>query len=652
MERDSKPSKAVLFYNQTVKLTKTFLLLMIVFLIFRLIFIFRFGQADELTSYRPDIFKAILTGFRFDAQVITYGLTPVLLLNVLLLFVNIKKVNNISSVILSAMFSIVGIALILDQQFYSFFQSHLNSMVFGIIDDDTTAVMKSVWTDHPVVRILLAIIVLIYFIIWSIKKIYYSNRYFLTTNKRLQLIFIFVFIIGFSYLIRGSFGEYPLQIDDSTVSDNAFINTVTVNGVYTLEKAIEEKSKTFKRCSDKELLSQYSYANLGEAFSDYYQQKASFFAPDKYSQYFFRRTKSNNLLDSMPPNVVVIVMESMSRHFLDYHSTSLNLMGRLEKHFNEDIVFKNCISASNWTIGTLEYLIINTPYQPITSTKYRFNSYESSVANTFKKAGYETSFIFGSKIGWRNMKEFIPKQYFDNTIGKSGILKKVKGARENYTWGVYDQYLFDYVFQGLEKAEKPQFMLVMSSTNHTPYEIPDDYIPFSLDISEIKKETVASEDIVKKALLAYQYANNSLGIFLDQIKSSELGRNTIVVVTGDHNTRALFSYDNSSNMMYKYGVPLYFYIPKKYMDNLPKIDTSLYTSHKDLFPTIFNLSLSNKDYFGFGDNLFDSTLHKTDFFGENSNYLAFQQDADTLKLKRKYNAISALKHYYFNQYFD
>ncbi len=76
-----KSSKLNNFYKQNIKLGLSFLFFIAVFFIFRLIFIFRFGQFDELTGFYGDLFKAIVVGFRFDAQVIAYGLVGILLLN-------------------------------------------------------------------------------------------------------------------------------------------------------------------------------------------------------------------------------------------------------------------------------------------------------------------------------------------------------------------------------------------------------------------------------------------------------------------------------------------------------------------------------------------------------------------------------------------
>ena len=76
----NKISRLDNFYKQNIKLGLSFLLFSAIFFIFRIVFIFRFGQLNELSNFYNDTFKAILLGFRFDAQVIAYGLIGILLL--------------------------------------------------------------------------------------------------------------------------------------------------------------------------------------------------------------------------------------------------------------------------------------------------------------------------------------------------------------------------------------------------------------------------------------------------------------------------------------------------------------------------------------------------------------------------------------------
>jgi len=93
---------------------------------------------------------------------------------------------------------------------------------------------------------------------------------------------------------------------------------------------------------------------------------------------------------------------------------------------------------------------------------------------------------------------------------------------------------------------------------------------------------------------------------MDNIKSSELKDNTLVTITADNNTvEGIMSYDDYYTETKK--IPFYLYMPEYLKKDF---DTSLASSHKDIFPTLYNLTLSEAEYMAIGTNLLDKeALH-------------------------------------------
>jgi phosphoglycerol transferase MdoB-like AlkP superfamily enzyme len=121
----------------------------------------------------------------------------------------------------------------------------------------------------------------------------------------------------------------------------------------------------------------------------------------------------------------------------------------------------------------------------------------------------------------------------------------------------------------------------------------------------------------------YQYSSNCLGDFISKIKGSFLKDQTIISATGDHNTWMLFHYTEKS-LHRKFGVPFYLYAPQRYLQG-KQIDTHRFGSHKDIFPTLFNLSLSDEKYFNSGNDLLTNNW-KTLFFGINEKSIAVDKN--------------------------
>ena len=87
-------------------------------------------------------------------------------------------------------------------------------------------------------------------------------------------------------------------------------------------------------------------------------------------------------------------------------------------------------------------------------------------------------------------------------------------------------------------------MLCLTSTSHTPFELPPDYELPSIKLTdEALEQFSVDEEITYNYLQAYQYSNRMLGDFMDKIKGSELADNTIVIITGDHNIRSVLPYN-------------------------------------------------------------------------------------------------------------
>lgn len=97
---------------------------------------------------------------------------------------------------------------------------------------------------------------------------------------------------------------------------------------------------------------------------------------------------------------------------------------------------------------------------------------------------------------------------------------------------------------------------------------------------------------------AYTYANNEFGKFLDKVKQSPFKNSVIIAATGDHRVREM-SMDLNSQKAFAYSVPFYLYIPKDLQDDI-YYDKDRVGSHKDIFPTLYALSLNNVKYLSVG----------------------------------------------------
>jgi phosphoglycerol transferase MdoB-like AlkP superfamily enzyme len=493
--------------------------------------------------------------------------------------------------------------LAIDFGFYSYFQNHLNVLVYGIFEDSTAALMSTIWENYNLLLVGCGFIVL-YILIFIISKLILtkratSNCEYVAKSKQFisKILLIITMVLMNSIVARGSFGIFPLGVDNAEISSNTFLNKVAINGVYTLQDAIDNRNKYKK----------FNYAdktgyndNIRQAFADYLEVGVSNIPKSMPEESLLVNIPYNKQIEVIKPNVILIVMESFGNDLIKYNSETFNVLGELKKHFDVDIVFHNFLPAHVGTIGSLEGIITDVARIPsfvyLSQSEYAYKDYDFAGPKPYKNNGFETAFIFGGNLGWRNIRDFMLHLGFDNVIGEGGMDKTYLRNQ----WGVYDEYLFDYLFNYLSKDDNQKFIYVMSTSNHPPYSLPDSYKKLPLDIPKDFKKIITGEGLATKRFTAYQYSNEMLGKLITRIKESKYGENTIIAVTGDHNFLNVYPY-TQEQLLDSLSVPFYLYIPKALKPE--NIDISVFGSHLDIMPTLYNLSLSNVGYIAMGENL-------------------------------------------------
>ena len=147
-----------------------------------------------------------------------------------------------------------------------------------------------------------------------------------------------------------------------------------------------------------------------------------------------------------------------------------------------------------------------------------------TIARLLRANQYHTQFIYGGESHFDNMKSF----FLGNGFVDMQDFPTIKSPKFVGSWGASDEDLYQKAseqFLALSKKEQPFFSLVFSSSNHTPYEYPDNVIsPFNKP-----KQTVEN---------AVKYADHALGEFIAKAKQSPYWDNTVFAVIADHDARA------------------------------------------------------------------------------------------------------------------
>ncbi len=376
---------------------------------------------------------------------------------------------------------------------------------------------------------------------------------------------------------RSSLGHRPANISTATFSNNHLANELALNSTYTLAYAAyrlysheESPVKMFEKMSDEEVFERV--------------KKRSTIAESTYlpGTIPFLHTQKSPFNLKRPMNVVIFLQESVGAvdvGCLRGPDITPNLCGLK----NEGLWFSEMYATGTRTVRGIEATVsgfLPTVNQGVVKLELAKRNFFTA-ASLFKKHGYETEFIYGGMSNFDEMNSFFSGNGFDKIYDEPTFDQPVfKG-----TWGVSDEDLVrkaNEVF--VAHGDKPFFSLLLSTSNHTPYEFPDGRI----ELHEQPKATHFN---------AVKYADYAIGLFFELAKKEAYFENTLFLVVADHNSHVA---GNDLVPVDKYQVPALLI-----GSNVPKNNFTLVSSQIDLLPTILHFSGLETEHPMIGRNLMD-----------------------------------------------
>ena len=655
-------------YKNLKYLIKHSTVILVILLLVRICFAVAFVPMSVISSNLAVLPRLLFNLLRFDVQVICYVLLLPTVLTFIFAVLRKPWTDHVLSRFRLIFFSIVSVLLLIisgiDMGFYANFNSHINLTFFDFFNEGPMSLIQTVWEEYHCVYEAIAFLLITLPVLLLIRKIELSNlssrRSVLSSYGRkssrhnsinLSLI-ILLYIVFLAIGLRGSVWRFPLQIEDTFVSNQKTLNDLVPNAVYMLKKAYKEKRNAFKMENTSDLLKQYKFKSLQEALDIYTGGKVRMVKNDTLTALQHALfAKVGDSLKQRQPNIVIIYSESWSNYLFNLQQKDAEMYFGLERHFKEDLLFRNFQSVQNGTVASLENLFVSTPFPRFFASAYRFKPLSTSIALPFKASNYTTIFMSGMDAAWENCSEALVHQQFDAIYDKFFLLKDYPHATYN-SIGVYDEYLFQALLDKLNKlSKKRQMIAVMTTTNHPPFEFPKDLKLPPLPESFYNKKCFAEHNrkVLDKYLMGFRYYNKVLNEFLNRFKASTAAKNTILIVTGDHNVRSILNYD-AVDKRYEHSVPLYVYLPPYLRKEAYNKLTSRWGSHDDILATLAPFAFRSTKYFKMGKNLLDTSVSDSTYYSANVDQIeaipTYQKKAERLTAARNF-----LRQVYFAKLF-
>ncbi|MGM0429236.1 MAG: LTA synthase family protein [Pseudomonadota bacterium] len=381
-------------------------------------------------------------------------------------------------------------------------------------------------------------------------------------KRRYLITFLPVLIITTLFGIRSTLAHRPANPAFFAVTSDAMVNSLILNSTYTLEYALynlkheAQANRVYGKLTDDEVVSEVLkapyLANAEFPFTDY---------PTVHYQ-------PASVTRTTPLNIVVILEESLGATFVQ----SLGgkpLTPNIERLKSQGWWFENLYATGIRSVRGIEAVISGfLPTRARSAVKLSSSQRQFfTLADALSREGYNTEFIYGGQAHFDNMASFFVGNGFQSIIDQDGY----DAPQFLGSWGVSDQDLFNKLHQRLSQTDNsaPQFTLAFTSSNHEPFEFPDNEIV----LAEQPKQTVNN---------AVKYADHALGEFFAKAKKSDYWHNTLFLVVADHDTRV---YGNELVPVDK------FHIPGLILgaDIRPKTVSEI-VSQIDLAPTLLSLA--------------------------------------------------------------
>ena len=381
--------------------------------------------------------------------------------------------------------------------------------------------------------------------------------------------------------IRGRMGYNPIKVSQAYYCEDSFLNQLGINPAFNLlTSALDDMRKENKE------LHLMPYA---EAITNTRQWLGLTGKVD--STNILKREVVNDSLAKINakgvsvnkgnrPNVVVILMESMSANLLGTFGNKQPLTPTLDSLYHHSLAFTHFYSAGIHTNHGMTATLYSFPALMFRNLmKGTVTPRRKGIATVLKQYGYENMFFMTHEAQYDNMKAFFSTNGYDDIYSQENYPK----SEVVNSFGVSDHFEMDYALNTINqkaKTGKPFFSTILTVSNHPPYVVPDFFKPKTKD-----KETQIVE-----------YADWAIGDFLKKASREPWYKNTIFVIQADHG-KLVGKSEGELPQSYNH-IPLIIFGP-----GVPQEQYAGLGMQVDVMPTLFQLMHLNYEYEGFGVNL-------------------------------------------------
>lgn len=485
-----------------------FLLALVVLSLSRLgLLIWQWDRVAEVEN----VWRVFTLGLRLDLVLLCY-LSSALLLLLFLLPVSLLR-RRLMTVLLTLVGTVLLFMELATPGFMTEFDHRPDRLFFEYLEHPRE-VFGMLWRDHKLVLVGLPLLtVALVAAQWRLWSASLAREATWRWSWRFALLPVLLAVL---FVGARGLDHRPINLSHAAFSSNRLANELVPNSTYTLAYAIYSlRSET----DVAKLYGDMPWPEILARVRRYMRVPESDFTDPEIPT--LHRTQA--AARSGPPlNLVIILQESLGAGFVG-HLGGLPLTPNLDRLSQEGWSFTHLYATGTRTSRGMEAVAAGFPPTPAPAVLKlpRAQGNFFTLGDLLKRQGYATEFIYGGVANFDNMRGFYLSNGFDRVIEQQDFENPVFLG----SWGVSDE---DWVSKAHETfkshGEKPFFAVMLSTTNHDPFEFPEGRIePYEQPLFTRHN--------------AMKYADYAIGKFFEMARHEPYYERTIFVVVADHDAR-------------------------------------------------------------------------------------------------------------------
>lgn len=589
------------FFENIQKDLKTYIFLLVLFCVYRGYFIWYMRDFMSPEAGLSDILLAMWIGFRLSLKSAgAFTLLSFLLCtipNLVLPNIRLDKLRVVLATLYTFLLSVLFQARF---PYYREFHTTFNQQVINGFHDDVNALFITMIQQYNLPLRLFTAFVLVY-IFYRAIKFWLATPTFswpIFATRKMEYLAkgcIIAFIPIFMLFMRfgASFNyTYSVNWENAGITKDTFLNECILDDIQAMYRAYSSNERTKNgeiSGLDQSKIRQYSQQVAGHTNLN----------SNDLTPYLERTAQGPKI--KKPKHIFIILGESWAQWPMLEKYKDLHVADGIKSLIKEDNAFytRSFMPNGTFTSAALTGVItgltdvsIYPNYQPRSFKE----PYITAIAPQFHKLGYKVDFWYAGFPSWDRMKEFSIAQGFDAFFGCPDY-----NAPKQNIWGTKDGYLFDALAEHVSD-EEPTVHLVMTSTNHPPYNLDLEQEGFDVnkELAALPVEASDRDELVKE-LGHYWYMDKIVTQFVKT--TMEKYPDSLFIITGDHADR--MNLNGTPSLFERHSIPLLIYGQGVTKDLLPK---EVSGSQTNLFPTLIELiAPKGFEYYSIAESMTNGT---------------------------------------------